>query len=300
MRYTLVLSLLVLISGCAGHSVGASGPQPFPIVPPSGATLTLEPGVYNCPTSLPSGTHIIGHGAIVPQELLQDDFAPIANRVPVPEVRIVCPSGLTLKNVNDIEISGVIFDFEEGGGLVLDAVTYSKFEMALAHSITALTLTTNDGNTFSDTFPRLTIYDTQTGILMKGVNSKAVTWNDFGHVDIVRASNMGIDISQFSDTNTFAAVRIRLSAGAAAGVVFNDNNVFGDVDASGNTFLALGCDADNAADYTGYCADFRGDTVGNKVTMGFGIMPDAGKLHYSNSFSQTSNTVLKLQEHPKM
>jgi len=243
---------------------------------------------------------MIGHGAIVPQELLQDDFAPIANRVPVPEVRIVCPSGLTLKNVNDIEISGVIFDFEQGGGLVLDGVTYSKFEMALAHSITALTLTTNDGNTFSDTFPRLTIYDAQTGILMKGVNSKAVTWNDFGHVDIVRASNMGIDISQFADTNTFAAVRIRLSATATAGVVFNDNNVFGDMDASGNTFLALGCDADNAASYTGYCADFRGDTVGNKVTMGFGIMPDDGKLHFSNAFSQTANMVVKLQEHPKM
>ena len=34
--------------------------------------------------------------------------------------------------------------------------------------------------------------------------------------------------------------------------------------------------------------------------MGFGIMPEAGKLHYSNVFSQTANTVSKLQEHPKM
>jgi hypothetical protein len=249
---------------------------------------------------LPSGSHISGHGAIVPQELLQDTFAPIANRQPSQEVRIACPSGLTLHDVNDVEISGVIFDFENSAGLVLDGVTYSKFEIGLANSTVALTVTANDGNTMSNTFPRLVIYNTQTGILMQGLNSKVVTWNDFGHVDIVKAQNMGIDISQFTDTNTFAAVRIRMMSSAAAGVVFNDNAVVGDVDASGNIFLALDCDADNAAAYTGYCADFRGNTVGNNVKMGFGIMPDAQKVHFSNAFSRSANTVLKLQETPKM
>jgi len=29
-------------------------------------------------------------------------------------------------------------------------------------------------------------------------------------------------------------------------------------------------------------------------------MPDDGKLHFSNAFSQTANMVVKLQEHPKM
>lgn len=301
MKKPIVLFLLITLAGCTGRNVGAAGPQPFPTVSAFGGTITLEPGVYNCPASgtLPSGTHIIGHGAIVPQELLQDNFAPIANRLPVPEVRIVCPNGLTLKDVNDIELSGVILDFGNSGGLTLDGVMFSKFEIALAHATTALTLTTTDGNTANNTFPRLTIYDAGIGVLANGINSHAVTWDDFGHIDIVRAQQAGIIISQFTDSNTFAAVRIRMNATATAGVIFNDKGVLGDVDASGNTFLALGCDVDTMETYTGYCADFRGNTVGNKVTMGFGIIPDTAKIHFANTFSQSANTIIKLQEHPK-
>lgn len=46
-----------------------------------------------------------------------------------------------------------------------------------------------DGNNRGNVFPRIVIYEAQTGILMQGVDNSAgppsaVTWNDFGHVDI--------------------------------------------------------------------------------------------------------------------
>lgn len=224
-------------------------------------------------------------------------WAPIAIRDPLPEVRIVCPGGLTI-TANDVSISGVIFDFEGSGGLTLESMTYGDFSIGITNSQTALTLHGSKGNTSGLTFPKLVIYNTNTGIYLRGDNATVVTWVDFGHVDIVQARDRGIVISQFADTNTFAAVRIHMKDNSTgSGVVFNEASVLGDVDASGNKFVWLGCDGIN---FTGYCADFRGYTVGNQVTMGFGIMPDEQKIHFQNAFSQAANIVVKMQESPKM
>lgn len=296
-KAVLVVSLLLGIIVIAGCNVQASGPQQFPTVPVFGRDIVMEPGVYSCPTSIHSGTHIHGHGAIVTPEYLSDRFAPLSAHTAPGVVRIVCNADLKLSNVSDVDISGVVFDFQNNGGLVLDGVNESRFEIGIVNSTTGLDVQANAGNNAGNVFPRLVIYKTGIGAILHGFNSKAVTWNDFGHVEIVHATNMGIDISQYADTNTFQAVRMHLDPSAVAGVVFNDNNVLGDVDASGNFFGALSCDAEGA---NTYCADFRGYTVGNSIRMGFGIMPDANKLHFANSFSQLSNIVMKVQEGPKV
>jgi hypothetical protein len=304
-RILLAFILSALFTGCGSFdpvnppSASASGPQSFPAIPANGGTITLEPGDYACPGKIPSGTHIIGHGAIVPPDLINDKtFAPIASPA-APVVRIVCPATFSLTDVSGVEMSGVVFDFQNAGGLVVDSVTYSRFDLGIVNSTVGLTVQSKDGNNMGNVFPRVVIYNTQTGILLQGLNSTAVTWNDFGHVDIVRAVNYGVVVSQFADTNTFAAIRIRMNNSAIAGLVFNDKAVLGDVDASGNTVTAIGCDADGPA-FAGYCVDFRGYTVGNKVSMGFGIMPDSNKIHYDNSFSQSANAVTKIQEVPKL
>jgi hypothetical protein len=296
---------MLVLSGCFGSSfnpvappsVHATGPQTFPAIPPSGGVIVLEPGTYTCPTVIPSGTHIVGHGAIVTPELSSDTFAPLSS-APAPVVRVLCNADLTIANVGDVDISGVVFDFQGAGGLVLDSINWSRFDIGIVNATTALTLESRTGNAAGNVFPRLLIYKANTGILVTGFGH-ATTWNDFGHVDIVRARDIGIDISQLTDTNTFDDVRIRVSAAAQAGVVFNDAGVLGDVDASGNIFRALSCDADNSSQFTGYCADFRGYTVGNKITMGFGIMPDGNKVHFANAFSQSANIVTQIQETPK-
>lgn len=299
-----VLFALVL-TGCAGSSmnpinppaVAASGPLAFPAITGPGQTVTLEPGTYTCPTNVPSGTHIVGHGAPVPTELVEDnDFTHFHISAP-PIVRIVCPAGLKLLNVAGVDFSGVILDFQNAGGFVLDSVGYSRFDMGIVDSNIALTVQSVTGNNMGNTFPRLIIYHTNTGIILQGFASTAVTWNDFGHVDIVRARDFGIIFSQFADSNTFGAVRIRLGAAGVAGVVFNDKAVLGDVDAGGNIFALLNCDGDSA--FHGYCADFRGYTIGNQVLMGFGIMSDVNKVHFDNAFSAGANNVHQIQEFPK-
>lgn len=130
MRVVAVSLLALLLVGCNVH---ASSPQQFPTVPTFGGEIVMEPGTYTCPTSIPSGTHIHGHKAIITQEMLADSFAPTANRTtPLPVVRIVCNSDLKLSGVTDLDISGVVFDFQGNGGLVLDSVTYSRLELALS------------------------------------------------------------------------------------------------------------------------------------------------------------------------
>jgi hypothetical protein len=299
-KILLALVLSALLTGCGSSfnplnppTVGASGPLPFP----SGTIVTLEPGTYACPTGIAVGTHVIGHGSVAPPEMINDKgFAPLPPAAPV--VRILCSGDLTLSNLSGVDLSGVIFDFQGTGGLVLDDVAWSRFDIGIVNSTTGLTVQSRTSNNAGNTFPRVVVYETQRGIILQGFNS-AVTWNDFGHVDIVRAHDYGINISQFADSNTFHAVRINLYPSATAGVIFNDKGVLADVDASGNVFSLLNCDSPEPG-FTGYCADFRGYTVGNQVTMGFGIMPDANKLHFANAFSEAANTVVKLQETPKV
>jgi hypothetical protein len=263
-------------------------------------TLTLEPGDYDCPAAIPSGTRIIGHGTIVPAELTADKaFAPISAGAAAP-IRIFCDHDLVLTSVSGVEISGVIFYFENIGGLVMDSSTSCKFSIGIADSPLALNLESTTGNAMENSFPRLVFYNVGKGIILQGFNSTGVTWNDFGHVEMVRVADYGINFSQYADTNKFDHVLIRLANTAQAGVIFNDKAVLGDRDASGNVLSLLNCDADNSATYAGYCADFRGYTTGNNVTMGFGIMPDANKIHFQNAFSQTANTIVKMQESPKI
>lgn len=299
MKQKPVLFLLLLLCGCGSTSfepvVKAAGPVPFPT---ASGTITLQPGEYACPKSIPSGTHIEGRGAIVPPELLMSmNFAPIALKGSVPVVRVICDHGLTIKDASDVQISGVIFDFRGTGGLILDSVTYSRFDMGLVDADTALTLTTNDGNTFSNLFPRLVIYKHNTGILLNGVASKGVTWNDFGPIDIVDTRQFGVVVSQFSDTNTFAAIRLHLLGTAQDGLVFNDAGSLADVDANGNVFHLVNCDAEPG--FAGNCAHFKGYTTGNHLRMGFGIMDDASKVKFENAFSASANLIEKMQEHPK-
>jgi hypothetical protein len=285
-------------------------PTPIPATLPTGSltpidvsagniTLTLEPGEYACPASIPSGTRIIGHGTIVPPELTNDKtFAPMSAAAAAP-VRIFCDHDLVLSSVSGVQISGVIFYFENMGGLVLDSITGCQFSMGIADSPLAMNIESTTGNVMENTFPRLVLYNVGKGMILQGFNSTVITWSDFGHVEIVRAREYGINISRFADTNKFDHVLIRLANTAQAGVIFNDSAALADVDASGNIFSLLSCDVDNSATYTGYCADFRGYTVGNHVLMGFGIMPDANKVHFQNPFSQQANTVVKVQESPK-
>jgi len=132
---------------------------------------------------------------------------------------------------------------------------------------------------------------------MKGINSHAVTWNDFGNLELVNITDTGIVVSQFADTNTFGSIRMHLRASARDGMVFNDAAILGDVDASGNIIHAINCDGE--PDFAGACAHFKGYTVGNYIMMGFGTMPDEKKIVFDNTFSATANSIVKLQEHPK-
>jgi hypothetical protein len=307
-RSIFLLFTITFLSGCGGTSstvptVQASGPLPFPAITSAGTTVTLEPGVYTCPTGILAGTRIVGHGAVIPPEMITDNaFAPLPP--PAPVVRIVCSGNLTLTDLTGLDISGVVFDFQNSGGLFLDTVAWSHFDLGITHSTTALTVQGRDGNNGGNVFPRIVIYEAQTGILLQGVDNpstgqpSAVTWNDFGHVDIVHAHQYGINFSQYVDSNTFRAVRINLIATATAGVVFNDKGILGDMDASGNIVSSLSCDGGTT--FPGYCVDFRGYTVGNQVTVAFGTMPDGNKIHFANAFSQTANNVVKMQENPKV
>lgn len=296
----MVLAIIgpALFSGCSAAS--ASGPKLIAL-PPTGGTVTLEPGIYACPAHIPAGTHIIGHGSIVPGEMLADTtWAAVADRTPLPEVRILCPGGLTIA-ANDFQASNVIFDFQGAGGLTLENVAYGNLIVGIVNSETALTLHAVDANMFGLTVPKAVIYRTKVGLVLRGdcrTICGAVTLNDIGHIDIIQASEHGAIISQYADTNSIGHLWVHMADNATgSGIIFNDQATMAyDADANGNLIGWLDCDGIN---FTGYCAEFRGYSVGNKVTLGFGIMPDANKVHFDNSFSQTANQVTKVQEVPK-
>lgn len=299
---TFFLAAALLFCGC-GHTgvvsaVQATGPIPFPSIPVDGTPLVLNAGTYTCPAVIPTGAHIVGRGSIAPPELVGDThFAPFTTTGTVPAVRISCTSNLVLQNVADVEISGVIFDFNNAGGMVMDGVIYSRFDMSIVNATVGLIMTTTTGNTATNTFPNLIFYNDATGLVMNGINSRGVTWNDFGNLELVNITDTGIIVSQFADTNTFGSIRMHLRGSARDGMVFNDAAVLGDVDASGNIIRALDCDGEDG--FAGACAHFKGYTVGNYITIGFATMPEENKIVFDNTFSAGSNTIVKLQEHPK-
>ncbi len=299
---TFFLAALVLFSGC-GHTrvVSAAqpfGPIPFPFIPTDGTPLVLKAGVYTCPTMIPTGAHIVGRGSVASPELVGDThFAPFTTTGTVPAVRISCTNNLVLQNVASVELSGLIFDFNNAGGMVMDGVIYSRFEISIVNATVGLTMTTTTGTTATNTFPNLIFYNDAVGLVMNGINSHAVTWNDFGNLELVNITDTGIIVSQFADTNTFGSIRMHLRGSARDGIVFNDAGVLGDVDASGNIIRALDCDGEPG--FAGACAHFKGYTVGNSIVMGFATMPEQNKIVFDNTFSAGANTVVKLQENPK-
>jgi hypothetical protein len=296
------LSIVILCIGC-GHTgfvsvTEASGPIPFPAIPTDGTPLVLRAGVYTCPTVIPTGAHIVGLGSVAPPELVGDiHFAPFTTTGTVPAVRISCMGNLVLSNVANIQIYGVIFDFNNLGGMVMDGVIYSTFAMSIVNSPVGLTMTTTTGTTATNSFPTLIFYNDSIGMIMKGINSHAVTWNDFGNLELVNITDVGIIVSQFADTNTFSSIRMHLRGSARDGMVFNDAGALSDVDASGNIVRALDCDGE--AGFAGACAHFKGYTVGNYIMLGFSTVPEQNKVVFDNGFSAGANSILKLQENPK-
>ena len=119
---TFFLAAALLFSGC-GHTdvvsaAQATGPIPFPSIPTDGTPLVLKAGIYACPAVIPTGAHIVGRGSIASPELVGDThFAPFTTTGTVPAVRISCSSNLVLHNVADVQISGLIFDFNNAGGI---------------------------------------------------------------------------------------------------------------------------------------------------------------------------------------
>jgi hypothetical protein len=61
-------------------------------------------------------------------------------------VRIVCSGNLTLTDLTGLDISGVVFDFQNSGGLILDTVAWSRFDLGISHATTALTVQGRDVN----------------------------------------------------------------------------------------------------------------------------------------------------------
>ena len=296
------LAAVALFSGCGqtglASAAQATGPIPFPAIPTDGTPLVLKAGTYSCPAVIPTGAHIVGQGSIASPELVGDiHFAPFTTTGTVPAVRISCSNNLVLHNVADVQISGLIFDFNNAGGMVMDGVIYSRFEMSIVNATVGLTMTTTTGNTATNTFPNLIFYNDAVGLVMNGINSRAVTWNDFGNIELVNITDTGIIVSEFADTNTFGSIRMHLRASARDGIVFNDGAVLGDVDASGNIIRALDCDGEPG--FAGACAHFKGYTVGNYVTLGFATVPEQNKIVFDNTFSAGANTIVKLQENPK-
>ena len=107
----------------------------------------------------------------------------------MPAVRISCSSNLVLHNVADVQISGLIFDFNNAGGMVMDRVIYSRFEMSIVNATVGLTMTTTTGNTATNPFPNLIFYNDAVGLVMNGINSRGVTWNDFGNMELVNITD---------------------------------------------------------------------------------------------------------------
>lgn len=300
---TLLLLSITILSGCA--TVRASGPQPFPAIPPEGGTVRLDPGVYNCPANIPSSTHIIGDGSITPDEVGAFDGSIVTNGH-ARNVRILCSRPVVLKNLTDVQISGVIFDFQHfDAGMIIEGTVHSEFSMGIAHTgnVPALELSAHHGNNFANRFSRLMLYDVEQGLKLDGGNDgflccAVVTANVFDFVEIMNVHQYGINISQWADTNYFHNVQILgLASDAIAGVVFNDNAVPTDIDADGNVFQEMYINEADQSNPVACGVRFRGTTLGNYVFLSFGILPDANKFCVEPGFH--TDELHRLNEWPK-
>jgi hypothetical protein len=278
---------------------------PFPAIDPNGSTVTLEPGDYDCPPAIPTNTRIIGHGSIMGTEIFSIN-QPVFEVGPISTVRIHCSTSLTLRSVTNVQISGVIFDFglnANGGagfpsGLVLDGITYSRFDMGVYNTAgPGIKFITTDGQIVGNNFDHLLLWNCFQGMWLSGSGSFAITWNMFHDVQVLKSTDYGIATDHQVDTNIFDSVRVAfLPATARGGVILNLPGTVIDTDNGGNIFHSVMVDSLDPTGFQGYSVLLNGFTMGNKITITFGLVPESHKFLARPGFTHT-DTINRLTEH---
>ena len=144
------------------------------VIPPDGGTVTLQPGVYIGPDIIPTNTHIVGQGALIGDELIANGGISAQQTGSIKTVRILYSHPLVIDRSTAIEMSGVILDFQNTGGLTLDSVSESHFDIGIQHSgeSPALTMAANHGNNVGNTFGHLIIWDCNGGAFYSKAGGK--------------------------------------------------------------------------------------------------------------------------------
>jgi hypothetical protein len=215
----LLMCMGAFLAACMGAGATNSPETELPSVQAlidAGGTVAVKPGMYACPTHIPSGVYVYGMGG---QQIPSDTLANAPNLVvgtpPTNSpVVFVCPQGLQLSHVWGVTIENVVFDFGQGSsGLViggtaffntLKGVTLQNVQggTALAFNGGAGTLVQAPSANVNRVHD-LNVFNARTGISFEGVPGQSVAANNLfdGMIFMNGITYRGIDVQ--SDTNSF-------------------------------------------------------------------------------------------------
>jgi hypothetical protein len=215
----LIAWLLLCMSACTGARAKNYSEGNLPSAQTlidAGGTVVLKPGIYACPTHIPSGVYVYGMGGQqIPSTTLAN--APnlvVGNPPPNSPVVFACPRGLQLANVWGITIENVVFDFGHGSnGMVIGATAFfNTFKGVTLQNVqggTALAFKGGVGTLAEapsanvNRVHDLNIFNARTGISFDGVPGQSVAANNLfdGMIFMNGIEYRGIDIQ--GDTNSF-------------------------------------------------------------------------------------------------
>jgi hypothetical protein len=209
-------------------------------LPAGGGVIEIAPSSapYKCPKSIPSGVTLRAQGGRLPRSVIQLTGAgPWHYESEASLVRFACSSAVTIADVHNIAVIGVIFDFQNTpacGNLTLAGVSFSEFDIAVAGACPtspAITLTGTAANpSVKNTFHRIVTHRGSKGVVLTGSpppQFMVFTENRFEEVDVYAdqppASGIftALDFAEKCDSNTFDEVHFYTTLTSANGIVFN-------------------------------------------------------------------------------
>jgi len=221
-------------------------------VSPSGGAVYISPGTYEGPTTIPSGTCIIGTSNVAPPQIWSKFEGGGFNSFsagPGSEnlVKLTYANGLTISALSQICIVNIVLDMGAGPGLVMTGVSHSEFAIAVVNVISTSPAVTIDGsssyNTLGNRFQWLITEGGNEGVRIGnphfGSSSyHTVTENVFDWLLVLAdtqptAAFTALDFVGNCDSNVFSKVELWFSAAITNynGIIFNSASTAVDKDA---------------------------------------------------------------------
>ena len=264
--------------------------------PNDGCDIYIPPGTHVGPTSIKNGVKLHGVGSVT-KAAIDAHLGTLQTTSPSNTIQVTTlqysASSLTLTDAKGVGLYNFVFDFQDGGGLILRNPFDVDIDRVLIDNTdgnTAFEIRDNPATTQNSAFVRigtLWIVDTQVGVKLNGDSDSPVTGNWFDRIYVIDATQTALEFTQHADSNFLRNFMVLALPNTARCVIFNNSATpTANTGIDSNIIDNLWCDAASQAGYSTQAVLFN-QSRGNRIRKGLWIIDEADERSVANPTTTT-------------